>query len=365
MKSRLRFLFVASRYHIDQHFAAKALVDAGHEVLFLTSMRSAHDVYDEHHPVIHLVAGKTPGRDFVDEGIPSLTGLWRQMKDLDPDVVVVRNPTYLRRALQVVVARLTGSTVILYDQSPMHRPVRLKGVIPQLVSWFAGAKWITPVLGRPDIHSPAFAAIRYVPFVMEPQTNSYQRHWFQDDAINVISVGRFEDRKDHRLFIRVVAELSKRYPIRATVIGECTAQKHRRELSEAMNLSEALGLGDMVRFVTNMQFSDVQQEYTNHDLFVLASRDEPASVSPLEAMAHSLPVICSDSNGTRCYIRTGENGYVFRTGDLDDLEGCMERIISDRTRLKEMGARSYELVISEHSPAKYVEKMVSIANGNG
>ena len=365
MKSRLRFLFVASRYHIDQHFAAKALVDAGHEVLFLTSMRSAHDVYDEHHPVIHLVAGKKPGRDFIDEGIPSLTGLWRQMKALDPDVVVVRNPTYLRRALQVVVARLIGSTIILNDQSPMHRPARWKGVILQLASGLAGAKWITPVLGRPDIHPPAFGAMRYVPFVMEPQTNPDQRHWFQDDAINVISVGRFEDRKDHRLFIRVVADLSKRYPIRATVIGECTSQEHSRELSEAMNLSEALGLGDNVRFLTNMQFSDVQQEYTKHDLFVLASRGEPASVSPLEAMAHSLPVICSDSNGTRCYIRPGENGYVFRTDDIGDLEICMERIICDRSRLTEMGARSYELVVSEHSPTKYVENLVSIAQGSG
>ena len=47
----------------------------------------------------------------------------------------------------------------------------------------------------------------------------------------------------------------------------------------------------------------------------LPSSDEPAAVSHLEAMSHSLPVICSDSNGTRCYIRQGENGYVFRTGD--------------------------------------------------
>ena len=365
MKSRLRFLFVASRYHIDQHFSAKALVDAGHEVFFLTSMKSAHDMFDEHHPMMHLAAGKRPGAEFIDEGIPSLTGLWRQMKDLAPDVVVVRNPTYLRGVLQVVVARLIGSTVILNDQSPMHRPARWKGVILQLASWLAGAKWITPVLGRPDIHPPAFGAMRYVPFVMEPQTNPNQRQWFQDDAVNVISVGRFEDRKDHRLLLRVVAELSERYPIRATVIGECTAKEHGHELSKAMNLSEALGLGDNVRFVTNMQLSDVQQEYTKHDLFVLASRDEPASVSHLEAMAHSLPVICSDSNGTRCYIRSGENGYVFRTDDLDHLEECIERIISDRVRLRAMGARSYELVVSEHSPAKYVERMVSIANGRG
>ena len=206
------------------------------------------------------------------------------MKDLAPDVVVVRNPTYLRRALQVVVARLTGSYGNPLRSIANASPGEIERGHSTTCFVVCGRQVDHASAGAARHTSPAFAAIRYVPFVMEPQTNPYQRHWFQDDAINVISVGRFEDRKDHRLFIRVVAELSKRYPIRATVIGECTAQKHRRELSEAMNLSEALGLGDMVRFVTNMQFSDVQQEYTNHDLFVLASRDEPASVSPLEAM---------------------------------------------------------------------------------
>ena len=60
-------------------------------------------------------------------------------------------------------------------------------------------------------------------------------------------------------------------------------------------------------------------------LFVLASRDEPAAVSPLEAMAHSLPVVCSDSNGTRGYIRHGVNGFVFATDDHDDLVACLDR----------------------------------------
>ena len=364
MACKLRFLFVASRYHINQRYAAKGLVDAGHKVTFLTSMRSVQDVYDEHHPTMHLVAGKTPGRDFVSEGLPSLIGLWRQMKDLDPDVVVVRNPTYFRRALQVAVARLIGSSVVLYDQAPMHRPAGLRGVVNQFVSWLASAKWITPVLGQPELHPPAFGAMRYVPFAMEPQTAPNQRQWFLNGSINVLSIGRFEARKNHRLFLRVVASLSERYPIRATVIGECVTTEHERELSEIKQASQDLGIIDRVRFDTNIPYSDVQREYAKHDLFVLPSRDETAAVSPLEAMSHSLPVICSDSNGTQCYIRPGKNGYVFRTDDLDHLVECMERIISDRSHLKKMGATSYELVLSEHSPSNYVETMVSIASGN-
>ena len=89
-----------------------------------------------------------------------------------------------------------------------------------------------------------------------------------------------------------------------------------------------------------------QRSSHSHDLFVLASRDEPAAVSHLEAMAHSLPVVCSDANGTSCYVRHGENGFIFRSGDIDDLTACIERVIKDREHLLEMGRRSYELVLS-------------------
>ena len=266
--------------------------------------------------------------------------------------------------LSVVVARLIGATVIFYDQQRLHRPAGWKRIPAQLAAQLAGAKWITPVLGSPERYPPAFVALRYVPFVMEPQTTLREKLWFRDDTINVLSIGKFQVRKNHRLFLQAVADLSERYPIRATVIGESATEDRRREFVNIEEYVQSLGLGDRVRLKTNMSYWDVQHEYSRHDLFVLPSRDEPAAVSHLEAMSHSLPVICSDSNGTQCYIRPGENGYVFRTDDLDHLVECMERIISDRARLIEMGARSYELVISEHSPTKYVETMVSIASGN-
>ena len=43
----------------------------------------------------------------------------------------------------------------------------------------------------------------------------------------------------------------------------------------------------------------------------------------------------------------------------------MELIVRDRILLMEMGAKSYNLVISEHSPAKYVESLLAITEGSG
>ena len=339
----------------NQHFAVKALLDAGHRVSFLALRRQHSEVYDALHPT---VLGLRGGR----WDLPPLTDFWKQMRKLKPDVVIARDPNTAYGLLSAVVGRLMGANVIFYSQTPVHRRLNWwETFMRSFPARVARARWITPLLGSPETYPPAFGALRYVPFVMEPQTAPDQRSWFREDAINVLCIGKFEERKNHRLFLQAIAGLSERYPVRATIIGQCTTGEHRRRVSEIKEFQKSAGLGDRVRIETNMSYWDVQREYEKHDLFVLPSRDEPAAVSPLEAMAHSLPVVCSDSNGTQCYIRPGENGYVFRTDDIDDLRECMERIISDRSRLVEMGARSYELVVSEHSPARYVESLLAIA----
>ena len=359
----MHFLFTAPRYHTNQHFAVKALLDAGHQVTFMALGLGQSEVYDSLSPT---VLADSATMHAIGIQLPPLFEFWGLIQRLKPDVVVVRDPNTTYGLLSIATARVMRRTVVFYSQTLMHRNLRwCERFIRSFPAWVAGAKWITPVLGSPDAYSPAIGALRYVPFVMEPQTAPVQKQWFHGGVINVLSVGKFQRRKNHRMFLRVVARLLERYPIRATIIGECTTEEHKIELAEVRKLHQDLGLGDRVRFQINMPFHFVQQEYAKHDLFVLPSRDEPAAVSHLEAMSHSLPAICSDTNGTQCYIRPGENGYVFRTDDLDHLVECMERIISDRARLVEMGARSYELVISEHSPAKYVNKLVAIAEGRG
>ena len=198
---------------------------------------------------------------------------------------------------------------------------------------------------------------------MEAHTAPDQRDWYRNDSINILCVAKFMERKNHQLLLQAIGRLSGRHPVRATIIGECKSAEARSGLARIKDICRSLGLETMIQFKINLPYWDVHREYNRHDLFVLPSHDEPAAVSPLEAMSHSLPVICSDSNGTQCYIRPGENGYIFRAGDLDDLESSIERIVSDRVGLVEMGARSYDLVVSEHTPEQYVESLLSLASG--
>ena len=359
----MHFVFTAPRYHTNQRFAVKALLDAGHQVSFVALRRQHSEVYDELEPIVLGEIRFAPWLPGGGRFCPPPYAFWRLMRRLKPDVVVARDPYSVYWLLAVVSARLNGAKVVFYSQYRMHRHLsRWKALVNSLTAALARAEWITPVLGCPSRYPPAFGALAYVPFVMEPQTPPERKRWFRCGAVNIITVGKFYRRKNHTLFLEAVAGLSKRYPVRATIIGECTTEENRRELARVRMIQAALGLKDSVRIRVNLSYHEVQREYAAHDLFVLPSSDEPAAVSHLEAMAHSLPVICSDSNGTRCYIRHGENGYVFKTGDLRDLENYMERMVANRKRLVGMGRTSHELVISEHTPRKCVEAMLAIAS---
>ena len=362
----MHFLFTAPRYHTNQRFAVKALLNAGHRVTFVALRKQHSEVYDELEPIVLGEKRLAPWLPGGERMCPPPSALWSLLRKLKPDVVVARNPYSAFGLMSIATARMTGAEAVFYSQNPMHRRlVWWKTIVNSVTTRAANSRHITPVLGSPDHHPPAFAALRYVPFVMEPQTPPERKRWFRCGTVNIMTVGKFYRRKNHALFLEAIARLAESHSVRATIIGECTTDENRRELTRVREIHASLGLGDRVRIKTNLSYHDVQREYAAHDLFVLPSSDEPAAVSHLEAMSHSLPVICSDSNGTRCYIRHGENGYVFRTGDALDLEGRMESIIADRDRLVEMGERSHELVLSEHSPARYVETMMAIARGVG
>lgn len=371
----MRFVFTAPRFHTNQRHAFKALLDAGHEVTLLALRSESIEVYDVLVPrilgcsrvfdILRRVGSALPGLTWSDVGgMPPLLRFWREIRSLRPHAVVVRNPSSAYGMLAMLVAKASGARLILYNQTPQRRELRRRRHFFQaLFLLVSRAAWFTPVLGNPARFPSRRHLPLYVPFVMEPQISADDRCWFANGFVNLLHVGRFQPRKNHILFLKVVARLSRLYPIRASIVGQCFTAAHRAELEAVTRARARLSLENVVDIEINVPHLDMKDYYRRHDLFVLASRDEPAAVSPLEAMSYALPIVCSDTNGTSCYVRPGENGFVFHSGDADSMEVCLVRVIKDRCRLVEMARRSYELVLTEHAPSRYVDALVEMAGG--
>ena len=102
--------------------------------------------------------------------------------------------------------------------------------------------------------------------------------------------------------------------------------------------------------LVNNKPSAVQKLYKNHDLFVLPSVNEPASISNLEAMAYGLPVITTDSNNTSCYTEDGENGYIVKSNDIEDLFEKLKQLILNKSQIIKFGNKSRTVVKEKYNP---------------
>ena len=74
------------------------------------------------------------------------------------------------------------------------------------------------------------------------------------------------------------------------------------------------------------------------DLYISPSHVDGSSVSLMEALACGIPCLVSDIPGNKEWIVEGENGWLFRDGDVDSLANKILAIMNQREKLSQIGA---------------------------
>lgn len=356
----MKILFIAPRYHTNMHFYVKALKDTGHEVKFLSMFEGGSERYDVLKPDVL-------GTSFVYGYILKLLKLfvnnepkynyWRQIfmfapmfsiskrvMTFKPDVVLVKGfpGLFMLQALFASNGQKIGRDLYAMIQTSKHygNTIPRKMWLFVLKHIFAVKKIITPLKNELEKSDDFF---KYVPFVIE--VKDFDKKYFDKNRVNIISIAKFVKRKDYLTLLKAINVLKNKYNIFLNIIGEEVDNTVLESIREYINQNK---LSEMVNIGLNVAHDDVLDIYKENDLFVLPSYNEPAAYSVLEAMAAKLPVICSDTCGTRCYIEDGKNGFVFKSRNVDDLTDRIETLISSREKIKEMGAMSFEKAVKNH-----------------
>ena len=84
-------------------------------------------------------------------------------------------------------------------------------------------------------------------------------------------------------------------------------------------------------------------------LFTLASRHETFGIVFLEAMAHRLPIVATDSGGPADLIAHGETGFLSPVGDWRSLSECMLRVLEDPVLARRLGSAGRKKAVEEFS----------------
>jgi glycosyltransferase involved in cell wall biosynthesis len=97
------------------------------------------------------------------------------------------------------------------------------------------------------------------------------------------------------------------------------------------------GVLDRVTFGGLVSQRELPNWYHDADLYISPSHVDGSSVSLMEALACGLPCLVSDIPGNREWIIDGENGWLFRDGDVNHLAEKILMAISQRDKLPKIG----------------------------
>ena len=337
----MKVLFIAPRFHTNQVGWIRSLLSAGHDVQMNVLLKGATENYSDIQPQVFKLCtlSKIIIKVFGDgganlfRGFPAPSDYYQYLLQLKPDVVIVRDIRRYFSLLAAVCARFTGARIVIYSQTALHKkysPSR------RLLTWLAltifRAAWMTPILGDINSTSSHPNHMYYVPFTVDILK---EKESYVAKTIRILSIGKFQERKNHPLLLKALKKLElEGLNFSLSIIGEVSITSHKEELRKVNELIIAGSLDTKVKVHTNIPNSKIASFYKNADIFILPATSEPASISILEAMGFGLPVICSNTCGTRWYVKAGISGFWFEDGSPESLVNTIKKLLDHETLRK-------------------------------
>jgi glycosyltransferase involved in cell wall biosynthesis len=170
----------------------------------------------------------------------------------------------------------------------------------------------------------------------------------------LVTVGRQEYQKGHRVLLEAVARLLPRRPDLVTLV----AGRRGHATAELEALHARLGLGSAVRFLGHRQ--DVPEVLAAADLFVFPSLYEGLPGALIEALASAVPVVASDVPGVGEVVRAGENALLVPPERPAELAAAIDGLLRDPGRRAAFGDASRRIFEEEHTLERSVAGMVRL-----
>jgi len=135
-------------------------------------------------------------------------------------------------------------------------------------------------------------------------------------------VAAFTEEKDHRTFIAAAKHLIEKqseYDFKFLLVGAGPRMETMKKKTE--NLKEHF---TFTGFVT-----DMNSVYSQIDILLHTSKSEALGTSILEAMKHRIPIVATKIGGIPEIIDNGQNGFLCKVGDHQDMALKIEMLAKD------------------------------------
>jgi len=143
--------------------------------------------------------------------------------------------------------------------------------------------------------------------------------------LKVLFVGGLSQRKGLSYLFNAVDSFSDK--IELTVVGKKPAE-------DCIPLNKAL---DSFRWISSLPHAEILNLMREHDVFVFPSLFEGFGLVVTEAMSQGIPVITTDRTCGPDVISPGQDGWIVRAGNTDDLKAVLDGILAEPDQLEAYG----------------------------
>jgi glycosyltransferase involved in cell wall biosynthesis len=349
----MKILFVAPRFHTNQVQLIKKLLEKKHEIFFHVAcigptedhslLMPLHYKQSKLSVFIETVLGK--GGVNRRHYFPKLVSYWKVFRQMKPEIVVIRDPYKLFSLMAAFYALLIKAKIVFYTQEDIFKSRKKRTLLKQkLTIRFFKAAWMTPVnSSQLNENNASLKYMYYVPLPVMVSPEDTGGAAIGNEVPKILMVGKYhQERKKHLLFLQALNRLKNRYRFTATITGECVTKEQMLKFKLITAEANNLELAGQIEFKQNIPYNDMAALYASHNIFVLPAINEQYGISVNEALGYGLPVICTDTCGSKFNITNGRNGFVIKSDNLDELTDSLEKMISDHQRLFQMRQQSLQ-----------------------
>ena len=129
------------------------------------------------------------------------------------------------------------------------------------------------------------------------------------------------------------------------------------EKDNLIKLTKKLNISNNVLFLGFINHDKLNSLYNIADVYVLTSEQEGLSLSLLEALATSVPVISTNIVGNPEVIIHKETGLLFEPGNVDQLVSNLKFLLDNPDKAKIIGNNARKYIISNYSTHKIMKKL--------
>lgn len=172
-----------------------------------------------------------------------------------------------------------------------------------------------------------------------------------EDAPVLLALGRLHKAKAFDILLTALADVPGAF---LWIAGEGSERESLEQLCRT------LGLQDRVRFLGWRD--DRAALFQACDLCVFPSRYEPFGTVFVQAWAQKKPLVVSNADGPRQYVRDGEDGLVVPIDDPAALAAALRRALGDPGLCAALVSNGWQRYLEEFTREKTVQAYLSLYN---